>query len=1163
MEANLPHRNASNSAINRRPTRSLRLALPVVALAAAALELTTPRADATGDYYEQPLQTLSNYLRLDQLPAKSFEQIETETRKHPAEAPYSDFKDVLNALSAKPGPEALASIGKMIEAARGASPADYPKAFTNPLLNLLEDLRDLYAGPAQAAESAAYLAWRQKHALDFGLNWNTQRKQDADAAEPDNAAVAAQEEEVEKQLAKASPALKPHWLYLHGAILFLNRRTDDSQAWFLKVANGFPKHPRAEAALFMAARCQLLRARSRDYTQGDMKLVDSERPKAKKLFDEFFARYPHGRFSGDALGWYGAFAYDGQDFATALRCYTQQSNLPDHPELFPAAVDMVEKTLSHLASDPKDKSFAEVAKYPQAAQALVYLMINTSEANNFDGKVDSIDDVRGWRKKALPRLGAAIAAEAKLYENTVWKPRYLAMLAYAASGAGQQEQALKLLETAGAAAQESDDLLFARGVVLHRAKRAGEAVKVLRTLLDKFPKSPLAKGARVRLGLALADNHQGGEAVLALGKLLQKPGKTPEPAEEEDSEESREARILSDLDLDQVRALIDALLNFAPVEELTATAMAPGLDPVLRLQLTEPVAERLLAKEQFEEARKYITPAQWELVAAPIAKLTKEAEEAKEPAARAAACLKLGDAWAAARGKLLTYPLDTDETRHAVYIDFSADANSRRTDSAPFIGATGNYKLDLENRDELKHAFKWWLDASDAQPGTPLTAQALWRALKAMPEIADVSSFTYERALARKWGDVSRKLYDRLKTECPDSLEATRYAVAWDFPGPKKNENGDEYTFRRDPAGEAFSGSQALKIEDDRPAYGGDSDALAKEIESLADSAGTENAANLKSRAEALAVRARKAFTGLYDARWVNLTDDLALFFSEPDPGPDVRKRYAEMRLHFVNSTAIGGGFSDEKVYPDQVLQNDIKTALADPKTKPVADYFEFLNLAVIANHFVWVKLDEKDKNGDPDTYRSRDYPLLAKETRAFLEKYPKSRKREAALLIEARAVYCASEDIEIQKLVTWPQAARWEGGYEYFHTQQEPFDEKRVTAAFDAYDRAFPKGRYAADIRGYRAAVAFRLHDWKNALTLSVAQLEDHADPALDEGAADQLGDVFAELTNEHFRADILAAIRSVPRARELLAQSLAPDEEYPPLRYMKTWLREQLAIK
>ena len=1169
METNLPLRDASHSAMKRHLTRGIRLALP---LAAAALSLIGAHALATGDYYEQPLQTLPDYLRLDQLPAKSFEQIENETHQPAAEDAGVDFPVELKALAAKPGAEALASVDRMIVAARAAH--------ANSLLNLLNDLRDLFAGPAQAAESAAYLAWRLAHEDAFGVTWAPQPKP-GDGAAPDNDAVkdadaagAAIGKDLEKQLAKASPALKPHWIYLQGAILFLNHDVAGSQAYFLKVAKDFPKHPRAEAALFMAARCQLWRARSPEYTQGEMKLVESERPKAKKLFDEFFSRYPHGRLFGDALGWYAAFAYDARDFGTALRCYAQQSDLPDHPELFASAAEMVEKTLSRLASEPQDKAFAEAAKYPTTAQALVYLVINTSEANNFDGKLDSIEVVRGWRKNVLPRLASAIATQAKLYQNAEWKPRYLAMLAYAASGAGQQEQALKLLETAGNAAEESDDLLFARGVVLHRARRAGEAVKVLNTLLDKFPKSPLAKGARLRLGLALTDNHQAGEAVLALGKLLQKPGKAekkPEDAaDDEDADEAREGSILYDLDLAQIRALIDTLLNFAPVEELAATARTPNLDPVLRLQLTEPLAQRLLAKEQFEEARKYITPAQWELAAAPIARLTKDAEAAKEPAAHAAACLKLGDAWAAARGKLLTYPLDTDETRHTVYIDFSADANTRRAASAPFIGAAGNYKLDLENRDELKHAFKWWLDASDAQPGTALTAQALWRALKAMPEIADVSPFTYERAVSRKWGDASRNIYDRLKKECAASPEATRFAVTWDFPAPKKNPPPDDYPIHRDPADNWISGAEALKLQDE--GIGGDAtdeDALTKDMGTLKDLTGKETVAALKSNAESLSVRARKAFPGMYDARWVNFAEDLALFFAEPDPSPDIRQRYAALRFRFVTQSAVGSGFGDDerKEDPDQILQNDIQTALADPRTKPVADYFEFLNLAVIANHFTWVKLDEKDKNGDPDTYRSRDYPLLEKATRAFLEKYPKSRKREAALLMEARATYRASEDVAMRNLVTWPQAARWEGGYETHYTCQEPFDAKRVTATFDAYERAFPQGRYAPGIRAYRAAVALRLHDWKTAVGLSVAQLEDHADPALDIEAANRLGDAFADLADERFRADILSAIRGVPHARDFLAQYIAPGEEFPsqenPLRFMKGWLREQLAIK
>ena len=245
----------------------------------------------------------------------------------------------------------------------------------------------------------------------------------------------------------------------------------------------------------------------------------------------------------------------------------------------------------------------------------------------------------------------------------------------------------------------------------------------------------------------------------------------------------------------------------------------------------------MLAKEQFDEAKKYLTPAQFGLVAAPLEKLTLAAREAKEPAAHAAACLKLGNAWASARGKLLTYPLDTDERRHEVYLDHSAEADVRRADSAPFVGASGNYKLDLENRDELRHAFNWWLEASDAKPGSPETAQALWLALKAMPPIADVSPFTVERAGTRKWGDVARKLYDRLRTECPDSVEAKRYAVTWGFAVPKKevpDDPGAHFStpYMRNPVGERMKGSDAMGILVDTADYQ-ESQALSAKIASL------------------------------------------------------------------------------------------------------------------------------------------------------------------------------------------------------------------------------------------------------------------------------------------------------------------------------------------
>ena len=271
-----------------------------------------------------------------------------------------------------------------------------------------------------------------------------------------------------------------------------------------------------------------------------------------------------------------------------------------------------------------------------------------------------------------------------------------------------------------------------------------------------------------------------------------------------------------------------------------------------------------------------------------------------------------------------------------------------------------------------------------------------------------------------------------------------------------------------------------------------------------------------------------------------------------------------KLRSRFLNESAIGGGGGfEERKKTDEELSAAIKAALADPEVKPVADYFEFLNLAVVANHFIFVKLNSKDKDGEADTYRTHDYPRLAKLAAAFLEKYPQSKKREAAMLLHARAVFQSTKAVVMKKFVTWPQGARWEGGYEISVTSQEPFDAKRVLAALDAYDRAFPHGRYAADIRDCRAAVALRMHEWKTALELTVAQFDDRDAGALYTSAANRLGDVFAQLADERHRADLLPVIKANKRGRELLAKYVADESDAHPLRYMKAWLREQLAAK
>ena len=88
-------------------------------------------------------------------------------------------------------------------------------------------------------------------------------------------------------------------------------------------------------------------------------------------------------------------------------------------------------------------------------------------------------------------------------------------------------------------------------------------------------------------------------------------------------------------------------------------------------------------------------------------------------------------------------------------------------------------------------------------------------------------------------------------------------------------------------------------------------------------------------------------------------------------------------------------------------------------------------------------------------------------------------------------------------------------------------------------------------------------MHDWKTALELTVAQFDDKEAGALFTSAANRLGDIFAQLADEKYRADLLPVIRANKRGRELLAKYLADESNAHPLRYMKAWLREQLAAR
>jgi len=1118
---------------------------------------------ATGPMYDDTPPALPFYLH--RLPAKSLEDIYAETQPPVAPAQNIDFRVKVTQLAEDLGTRPSAELNKEINHLLVAARQDYgQKEWSGRgLVNLLHDFLDLMsAGAGDRAEWKRYAEWRLQHLDWFGFN------SDPNLGRPDAKTTSDRAAELESQLNAASPLMRPHWMYLLGALGFKSGEDTKSQQWFERVVNQYPTHPRAEAALFMDGRCQLSRARTYSSEEADIQRAAANRPRAQALLERYLQQYPNGRFAGDAVGWLGAIAYDNGQYLTALQYYLRQTELPAHPELLRPALTMGAKILVRIASKPDQKEFAEVATHPRLAMGLIYLVVNTTEADNFDGKYDDPETVKQWRQRILPALAAAVSGQESRYEQDDWKPRYLTILALAASNQGKQDQALKLIGMAGESIQGSDDLSFARTVILQRAGKVSEAITALQAFLDHFPNSPLARGARLRLALALQDDHQAGGAIIELKKLL------PATTESRDADRTGEGETgnavvdqytpaganNSDAEPEQVRQLIDTLYNFAPINELESVASRRDLLPEVGAEFRAVLAQRYLAAEQFSEAEKYFPPGDRQLVASRIEELTRAVPQAQNAPEKARACARVAEAWAEARGKLLTAPLDTEESRRLVFGDSAESANLQRRKNATALAATSKVDEELESRDELRHAYHWWLKAAETDPGS--AAVWLWQALKAIPKIADVSSYTIQRALETGAEGESRTLYDRLRKDFSQSREATQFAVYWTIPTLPP---AGELAGWRDPN---FSGS--LSFED---AFGlGENDAntgewakLIARAMVLKEHAGNWDSGRLAAEGGALAKRVRQVYQTAYDDYLLNFVDDLDLFLREPNLAPEVRKRYVDLRFACMRQTigadpsAFGvenpSGSSDA----DADLRKQIAAALSDPKMRPVADYLEFLDLAVVANHLIDVEVPGRKSDNQPFTYHFRDYALIERMAASFLERYPKSAKREAATLLHARAIFMLSYPRRFKEFPSWPEAGRWGGSIRYWTVQREAFDPARVLAALDSYDRDFPNGWYAAEIGSYRANVFLRTRQWKAGLEMTVTQLDNKSKPDLRSDAAYRLALLFARLADENDRAELLALIKSNKRASSLLVSYLNIDWPWHPLLYLRKYLANQ----
>ena len=1253
--------------ISRAVPRSESRALSVLVLLVGLSGSRLLPVRATGDFDQDAVPTLPYYL--DRLPAKSPAEVFLETSAGDgASARPTDYGAALlglaNDAERAAGGAAPAPILAKLDALLASARTDPEQS--GPLCNLLNDLHDLFtAAPAVAGkEAAGYIRWRAAHPDWFGVTLDAKKKVTRNAPDegdhPDAVRLTRTTEvAAQSKRAGARSPLRVHWDYLNAALAYPGANSDTA---FRQIIQHYPDHPRAESARFMLGRCLLSAARAREQESsesGGSAAAEKLRKDARDAFEDYLKRYPSGRFVGDTKGWLGAIAFDQKDYLAALNFYLEQAATPGQPPMLKSAGFMCERCLSHLSADANDKALAEIAARPRLAMSLIYLIVNTSESDNYNGALETPEQVLKWRRALLPRLAREVAAHENAYHDGAasdWQGRYLAILAQAASGTGDQPHALAICDMAKADLDRSDDLAFIHLVALQRARKLPEAIAAGRAFARQFPRSPLARGAALRFALALQDNHQAGLALVELTRLAGKPPAEPAPADDDadavdyqhghlfpandnpseyplvDAELDASRSVLrhdvTGAERDQITQICDALLCFAPLAELSPALDAGKSlgDGSALLRWRAVLAQRWLGEEEnFTEAKKYLSAAQWTIAAAPLEKLAAAAAAKPDDAD---GLVRLADGWAVARGKLVFAPLETDQTRNEIFAGGSENAGlNRRTNGLALGFAADAVDRALDGHDEMHHAVRWWLRAADAAPaGSPTRARALWSALKALPGIASATPYQLTRANETKMAATSRQLYDRLRRECPDSREAREFAVYYDIPAPAKPAaSNEETTAGANNSGEETAGDPSTKttaLIDGEPEYlYSDNEAFGKSGGAAADDQTASDTGNVVKRIVALhnagftsnpkrmaaeVASIRKEFRALAydraDTGLQNLLDDLADLLKE-DPAkltPDALKRYVDLRIECLH---VEGWFHDSSgslppvpgvtgdpvesadatennakragLAPkalgsgsgvDDAVFNHVRAAYKAPGLAPLKDYLDFLALAVIANHRIVLSAaptasdvpEGFDKDGQ-GTDATRDYPKLAKLTEGFLTEHPRSGKREAVRLLYARALYNASRPTLYYQYAVWPESGHFDGHNVIRTHRREPFDARKIGEALNASAKEFPGGRYSAEIRDLRALLAWRTQDWKIALDLTLAALDDKRAPDLQERAALRLANIFSDgLADETERSRLLAAVKAQPGAKERLRQYL-PKSDYP-VRMLKSWVEAQL---
>ncbi|MCW1922583.1 hypothetical protein OKA05_08455 [Luteolibacter arcticus] len=1116
----------------------------------------TPLLLACGPFFYQAPPPLESYPQ--RIPGKGWRDLFAETKPAPADAASSpeliDACEVLvDELPKLPQAERLSKIDALLARNREGD-------FRLRTANLLHELRELAADDTALAVAGDYLKWRLdrlEKPAGFVLRppvktWEMSEDEFIVATRAYAASQAGAFEWLDREVASGPAILRANLMVQKGAITMEYGDFAEARDTFTGMIGLFPDHPRVEPARLMLGRCllELARTQSReaDVTRDDRKRIDELLTEAIHEFG--LCLDSRGRFAADASGWLAAVALERRDFSEAIRRQLHRLDLQPTREVTRSVLRECDRIFTSLLErdvgqdDHFDDGgtdqylpFDEMAKHPAVMRLFVGHALDPAAREELPSAHENFGSDRGTldflhrriiRPQSLTRRSLTALGTAVVKEAGVSKPDALTLLilGWASYREGEVPQALALFDQAQAL-QPSDELVQGRALALTALGRHREAAGAYAELTKNFPESSIAKNSIFDHAISRFHAGEAGEALLMLCGTRPDGSWLPAAPLHPEHEPVQ---------------WIDGIAQFAPLDQLAAplSRLAEN-DPQTRLLRTI-VRSRALCAENFALARRYLNPAgevvpdtdygfaelprgigltaaTWQQEVESLAGATELLEPAPADQ-RARKHLQIGRRWKELRGRL-TLPL------HSLF-DYSQSEGEKleqlRRKNAAFLGfATDAITAELDSRDELHHALRHFLIAAESTD-PDVAAPALEEANEAVFRLAEFSHYRCSRAVETDAAGLSRKLVERLRNDFPDSPETAR-AVRWTFAPPALLGTwmpGD-YT----PGNSADAIESAVidpksgrwrewepkpgDAEGERlsQAFGGlfivpdaDMPALRKRLADFR--ADFDRTRHLLAENDVLAL--------------VDDLDDLASAAEAPGITPDLFSRYASVRRAKAPPPPAAGEWA------------------------PLAPWLAFL--------------DRIRPVTMPDGYtRANDDTVESWER--YLRDFPNGSKTEAASLRLLRMKVRAACPIPQVQAFHFPESPIL-NGYKRL-TRPSAVDEAKLRAlskALDEHESSFPSGRYRADLRVLRAAIAAQSRDYPVAVKCLAEVLADPAHPELRMNAGLQFSEVSLRLLDKNERAAVAAAFRAERSATPFLKNLMHGDTCLFRLRPLMAWL-------